>query len=1170
MRNPFGTELWRTIAHSWGRFLAIAGIVALGCGFYAGLRMTGADMRAAGDAFYDGTSLYDVRLVSTLGFSQEQADEVKSVDGVEQVMGDYATDVMATLNDERYAIRVMSLDVGDASASTVDATGTTVASDDPGYLNRLVLAEGSWPTEPGQCVLSADRVMGTPIEVGDTVEVLYGTASLDGVLERRTFTVSGLVHSSAYVSSVALGYTSLGSGVIQQYMYVSPDSFSADLPYTELYVTVRGASEQFSGADGYQSTVDVVSSRLDDQAPALAASRLAEVRRKAQNELDSKRDDYEEQKADAEDQLADAKAQLDDALAKLESSEATIASSEEELAAAREEAYARLADAKDELLSTEEALDDGAGQLADAQSQLDAKRDEAEQAKAGLEAKLADAQRHYDEAKPQIEAGIAQATATKADLGRQRAEAQDQKAQLEALLKTQTEGSAEYQATEAKIDAVAAAIAKLDEGIGAAQATIDDLAKRQADAEGGIAQLEGGISKAEAGLAAIAQGQATLDGKSAELASGREQLEAGWDTYYEQRDEAESQLADAADQIASGKEELASGWDEYDSGKAEYDSNAADVDARLSDAAQQLASAQADIDAIASPDVYVLDRTKSTGVSNYHDDSVRIDNIAAVFPFIFFLVAALVSLTTMTRMVEDERVDIGTHKALGFSTARITAKYLAYAAIASVSGAVLGIAVLSQVLPAVVEKAYAIIYDVPAQAFPLPVDPAISLLAAGLGVGITLGATWLAAAATLREVPATLMLPRAPKAGKRILLERLGPLWRRTSFSWKVTLRNLFRYKRRLAMTVVGIAGCTALLLTGLGLHDAIWDIIDNQFEGANPVFRFNVEVGLDQDATADDVASVEGSLSDLGSADAFTLVDSENMQVSSEGHPGTLAVSVMVPQDVGSFASFVAMRDRVTQQPIDFDSRSVVLTEKVATRLGLAVGDTFTVYDQDDIGNAKGDGYALTLTGITENYVYHYCYVGADAYREATGRDSAPRGILSRIDSDEAVRARLSSALHDVGAVKTVVFNTETIDSYRKSLQSVNMIVVVLVVAAAALAFIVLYNLTNINIVERTREIASLKVLGFTPREVAAYIFREIALLVVLGAAAGLALGVLMEGFVVLSSEVDAVMFGRVIHGGSFAWAFGLTLVFAAFVMLAMLPKLRHIDMVESLKSVD
>ncbi|MDO5106748.1 MAG: ABC transporter permease, partial [Coriobacteriaceae bacterium] len=485
------------------------------------------------------------------------------------------------------------------------------------------------------------------------------------------------------------------------------------------------------------------------------------------------------------------------------------------------------------------------------------------------------------------------------------------------------------------------------------------------------------------------------------------------------------------------------------------------------------------------------------GAFSYESDANRIDNIAAVFPFIFFLVAALVSLTTMTRMVEDERIDIGTHKALGFSTARITAKYVAYAALAGILGSVLGIAILSQVLPWVVEFAYAIIYNIPI-ILPLPVDAGISLVASCLGLGVTFLAIFGAAAATLREVPATLMLPRVPKAGKRILLERVGIIWRNLSFSWKVTCRNLFRYKRRLAMTLIGIAGCTGLLLTGLGLHDSIWDIIAYQYENDDAITRYNAIVGMEDDATEADMDRVEDTLADVGGADGFARFDLENMQISTEGYRGTIALQANIARDCDSFSQLVDMRTRLGKEPIEFGPDSVVVTEKVARRLGVDVGDRIVLYDQDEIGNATGRGYTFTVTGICENYVFHYVFVGADAWHEATGRECEIDSILVRLLPGDEYRSAATDALSDDDTVSTLMFGTETIDAYRKSLRSVNLVVVVLVVAAAALAFIVLYNLINIQLIERTREIASLKVLGFDRREVAAYLFRETVLLVI------------------------------------------------------------------------
>jgi putative ABC transport system permease protein len=520
----------------------------------------------------------------------------------------------------------------------------------------------------------------------------------------------------------------------------------------------------------------------------------------------------------------------------------------------------------------------------------------------------------------------------------------------------------------------------------------------------------------------------------------------------------------------------------------------------------------------------------------------------------------------MTRMVEDDRIQIGTYKALGYSTSRISSKYLVYAAVASVVGGLLGIFLLCQVLPVVIMNAYGIIYNVPYQPLPLTIDPMLALGALAAGTGITMLATWLAVTASLRETPAALMQPKAPKAGKRILPERIGPLWRHTSFTWKVTFRNLFRYKRRLLMTVIGIAGCTGLLVTGLGVRDAINDIIVNQF---GDVVHYDSTIGLSDDASEDEVASVLGYLDQTGDVSFAVRSQSLNKQLGSATSDPTV-VQVSIPQDTEAFQQAVTFRTRTTQEPITLDDSSVILSEKLAHNLGVGVGDTVELYDQDDVGNATGDPHELTVTGVMENYIGDLVYLGKDAYATTGGEEPAYTTIYASVSGDATARDQISGDLHDTPGVDTVIYTDETINTYRTMLKSMDVVMVVLVVSAAALAFIVLFDLTNINVEERVREIASLKVLGFTPREVDSYIFRETIMLTLIGALVGLPTGVIMESFVVVTAEVDRVMFGRVIHPASFVVAFALTLAFAAIVMVAMRRKLRAINMVESLKSVD
>ena len=929
MHGAFAKIVRRSIRGSLGRFLAIIGIVALGCGFFAGLQMSGPDMRASADRYYDGTHLWDIRLISTLGFSDDDVQRVRDIEGIADAMPSISTDAMMQMGDEQAAVRIALLPDGAQDGEQTDEV--TVASDDDEYLNRLLLRDGRWPTAEDECVVSADTAAGEP-HIGQTIHVLYGTDALDGTLDSREFTVVGTVSSSNYPYTVSFGATTLGSGMIEQYLYAPRDAFAADAAYTEIYATVEGADAHENGSDDYEQAVTRVADRIERNTDDLAAARLDDVKRPLQQELDERRAAYETERDAARAQLEQTAQQLDTA--------------------------------------------------------------------------------------------------------------------------------------------------------------------------------------------------AQLNPMSGQIAAARAQLE-------QRQDQTEREFADAE---------------------------------------AQLADAQAELDAMEPPELYVLDRTQSEGAASYQGDSERMDSIADVFPAMFFLVAALVALTTMTRMVENERIEIGTYKALGYGTATIACKYLAYAAAASVTGAVIGIAVLSQILPYIVMRAYAIIYAVPAPPLPLPVQPGAALLSGGLGVGVTLLCTWFAVVSSLRETPSGLMLPRPPKAGKRILLEHVGPLWRRMSFSWKVTCRNIFRYKRRFLMTLIGISGCTALMLVGFGLHDSIWDIIDNQF---GTIQHYNTVVSLDANATDGDLESARRMLREHDATE-LTRVDVQNMQVAGTDDTDPLSVQVIVPQEASALTDVITFRERVGHNPVAFDDDAVLVTEKAAATLGLHVGDELTLYRQDGMGNATGGGARAPITGIVENYVGNMVYVGPEAWRQAAAQDDgmdaelAYRTTYAVTPDGQRARDDLSAALREVPHLSTVGFSAISIETYSTMLSSISLIVVVLIVSAAALAFIVLYNLTNINIGERVREIATLKVLGFTRGEVNAYIFREIAILSLVGDLFGLALGTWLEGFVITTVEVDVVMFGRIIHPLSYLYAFLLTLVFSGVVVLAMRGRLDKVDMVESLKSVD
>ncbi|MEG1494022.1 MAG: FtsX-like permease family protein [Gordonibacter sp.] len=1150
MKSAFNKDVLRSVTHSLGRFLAIAGIVALGTGFYAGLRMTAPDMKLAADEYYDGTALMDLRVVSTLGLTDGDIDALRDIEGVEEVMSAYETDVMATMNGEQYAIRVHSLPATAQASDTGD--GVHALSDDGGYLNRPILVDGSWPQNEGECVLSADKVMSTPTKIGDKVQITEGAQEVDDVLAARTYTVVGYVHSSYYVSSTSMGSTSLGSGSIQQFMYVPKSDFSKDQPYTEAFVTVAGAAGEFSGSDAYQERVSAVQNRIEALAPVREQARVDELRGDAQKELDEKRADFEREKADATRQLDEAKRALDEAAATLAQSEQQLVDAQAPYDSGAVELMRQRSAAATQLAAAEQ-------QVAAGRAQVDAARPVIEQGQAQLADAWAQWQAQSDGLAQQWAAWHTQGDPLYAAIGQMQQGIDSLDAQIAALDPNDPDYEAKKAALEQQRDALAQQLSQFMQDH---QADLAALEVGRQQLESGQQQLDAARQQLDAQQIAFDSKKAEFDAAVAQVERGASDLASAASLANAQIAAAQQQLNDAAAQISNGRAQLEQGKSDYQNGLAEYDQRKADADTQLGDAERQLADAQKTIDDLDNPTWLVMNRDQNYGVASFNSDAGRVDSIAQVFPFIFFLVAALVALTTMTRMVEEERVLIGTYKALGYGRARISSKFLIYAAVASIAGSAIGIAVLSQVLPAVISKAYAIIYFVPPG--PLPIDPALAGLAAGLGVGVTLGATWAAVFATLRERPATLMLPRAPKAGKRILLERAAPVWRRLSFSWKVTFRNLFRYKRRFIMTVIGIAGCTALLLTGLGLQDSINDIIDKQY---GDIVHYNTVV-----TTKDDIASqAEDELASVMDDKAFvsTYVRAQDTSMVASGPDADgIHSSVVVPQGAGGLDSLLTMRTRVGHEPLALGSDGVILAEKLANQLGVGVGDTLHLAEQDLMGNATSVSYDLTVTGIMENYIYNYVFIGSDLYEHMTGEQPVFSTYYADASTQADVRAQFNDRVRAIEGVKTVAYNDEVIDAYKSMLKSVGLIVVVLVVAAAALAFIVLYNLTNINITERQREIATLKVLGFTPREVSAYIYRETVLLSVIGCLVGLVLGVFMEGFVVVTAEVDQVMFGRTIHPLSFVLAFLLTMLFTVLVMLAMRRKLARVDMVESLKS--
>ena len=570
-----------------------------------------------------------------------------------------------------------------------------------------------------------------------------------------------------------------------------------------------------------------------------------------------------------------------------------------------------------------------------------------------------------------------------------------------------------------------------------------------------------------------------------------------------------------------------------------------------------LTPALSSVGALPPPNWTVFDRDSNPGIASYEADAQRMQHIAGVFPVLFLAVALLVSLTTMTRLIEDERLFIGTAKALGMSSAQIASKYLIYGLASAGLGGLVGVGVLSQLLPRIIHEAYAVVYSIPEA--PLYFDLAQAGFAVAIGLVLVLSVVCAVCYTTLSEVPAALLLPKAPRSGKKILAERTA-LWKHLSFSWKVVLRNIFRYKRRFFMTVLGLAGSSALLLTGLGLADAVGDITRYQFDR---IQHFDARAALVPGADASDF---EASLDASPAVASYTRVQESNLLIrqGDDSRP----VQLVVIEDPKAFSDFVSLRTRNQSETLDLMTDGAILSEKLAQDFNLGPGSSFELFELDALGKQGTTSHTLEVSALTENYLGNYVYISPRVYEQLYS--AAPVFDHYLIRYAHTSQASPAPALRALDSVQTYSENDELITSYTEMLSSVHMIVALLVVSAGLLVFIVLYNLMNINISERVREIATLKVLGFYPREVDAYIFREVLMLSLIGASFGMLLGTGMEQFVAQTAETNYVMFGRDIHITSYVIAWLATMIFAGCSCLLLKPRLSRVDMVTSLKSVE
>ena len=1108
-KNAMRSNLRQTIIKSMGRYLAITMIIALGAGLFVGLLMTKTDMVETGQRFMDEQDMFDLRMISNYGWTEKYVREFSELPGVTAAEGVYYIDLIANREGgtQESVYRFYTI---------------------PDGVDKVALRGGRMPEKDDECLADGfrndDSVLGTTI----TISANNAPDSLDTVIQ-KTFTIVGYISSPLYMD-MNRGTTSVGSGSLADYFYVPKAALDND-NYTEIHVRLDGAHRIYS--EEYNDFLDAESDRLKPQAEQLCQERFSDVKEEAEEEyndgyqeyLDGVQE-YEDAKADAEKELADAEQKLKDG--------------EEELEKNRK----KLIDGAKEIEEGREKIEEARGQIAEGRKELAQKKAEAEAqfatAKQQLDTQYAAISGPYEQVKDQI------ASATEF-VGR-----------YESLPGMISENESKIEALTASLeDAPEEEKAGITDQISALSQQNEALRAELSAGSDAYAQAKQILQIADA-MAAVQAGYAALESQKAaaekQLAEAKAQLDKGEQEMWANEtklNNAEKKINIGWGEWKKGKKELEDGWEEYEQAKQDAEKELADAEAELKDAQEELLDARDDIDSMDTPDLMILDRNSNVGYNNLDSSSDIVAGVSRVFPVFFILIAALVCITTMTRMIDEERTQIGTLKALGYTDREIMKKYLVYSGSGAVLGCALGIAAGCTVFPQILWKAYCIMLSIQPNVV-LTFNWPLSIAVLIIYTAVMLYVTWWCCHKTLAENPAELIRPKAPEAGKQIFVEKL-PFWKKISFLNKVTIRNIFRYKQRLAMMLIGIGGCTALLLTGFGLRDSISNIAGYQFEH---VTKYDISVYFREEPSDRQREKFRKTVEQDASNMMFYHQSSVELDFDDR------VKEIYLISGGGELTGFIDFHKGEEQLPLPGKDQ-VLLSSGVAENLGIRAGDEVVLRDSDL------QELRLTVSGVYDNHVYNYAIVTPETIEGQWGE--APEEQMAFVCmKDGADVHALSAEVSDLSFVMNMTVSEDMAATVGRMMEALDLVVWVIVFCAGLLAVTVLYNLTNININERIREIATIKVLGFNASETAAYVFKENLALTVVGALLGLVFGKLLLIFVMSQIKIDMVWFAVLTEPASYLWSIGLTLLSAVIVDFVFYFRLDKINMAEALKSVE
>lgn len=1138
--SSYWKTVFRTIRESLPRFLAIFAIIALGVGFFAGLKMTSPSFYKTADSYTEEYRLYDFKLLSTIGFDDDDIESLSKVQGVQSVEGAVYQDAILLCGDTSSTVRIHTI------TSTV---------------NQLELTAGRMPQSPDEIVI--DGYKNDAGMIGKTLTLSQeNTAECIDTVRPHEFTVVGLVRSPMYMN-FQRGTTDAGSGAIDYYAYVQKDSLDADY-YTEAYVYCN--TGLFIYSDEYKDWAAKEQDILEAAVKDIIDVRFDSVMDDSSQELSDGIDEFNEQREDAYSELEDARETLETAYGDITDSQRQIDDGRAQLEDAGDEleaARVRLEETDNQLKSTKATLDSASSQLDSTESQLEA-------AKAQLDstaAQLSSGQSAIDDARSQLEAARTQTDGAIAALNDSITGLSGKIAELGAEIDA---ADADPSALPADTDAMKANLAQLqlqlqslEDNLNTAKAGQQELAAQQSALDDSQSTLDSGKAAYEDAIAQYNSGSARYSAAKAAYESGLAQYSSGLEQYNEGLDAYNSGVAEYnqnAAELDSAQDKVDSAFKDYYDGRHDYFAGVCKYETEISEAFRMnIAYGCQQLDNIERPDTYVLGRDKNVGYVCFDNDAKIVDGVASVFPVFFFAIAALVCSTTMSRMVADERGHIGTMRALGFSESAIIMKYVVYSGAASVLGCVLGYIGGIKLFPWVIWEVYAMMYGFADISFAN--EAWMFIMSFAISLVCTVGVTVVTCVTELNGMPAELIRPKTPAAGKRILLERITFIWKRMKFLYKVSARNVFRFKKRMMMMIVGIAGCTALLITAFGLYDSICNVVGNQYDR---IMKFDIDCTFAGSYNAEGIKEAANEANhNYGKDFRYAVAEYDTAHNDGGGFIRDVGIYVADGSDVeGIFGLENFYTGDSEKWPADGE---VAISSKLAEKNNVRAGDNITLTYGDDSRQI-----VLRVAYVFKNYTYHYCFMTPATYEAAFGQSYDPSDLLVMMNDSTVSPYDYARYLTNNYNLKSCIITNDERESFSATMEKMNYVIILVVSCAAALAFIVLFNLNNINITERIREIATLKVMGFYRKETGSYVFRENVILVFLGYLTGIPLGFALHRFVMSQIEMDMVIYDVRIAPQSFAYALVLVLLFSAIADMAMHRRIDRIDMAESLKSIE